>query len=81
MRGTRISWCLQYSTSGKRSSEPFGSRALHNLDPSHLLEDSMCPNHGAKIPDYGVWEHIAFVCMPFFEGIESHTQYEQQRKR
>ena len=61
--------------------EPFGSRALCNLDPSHLLGDSMCLDCGAKIPDYGVWEHIAFVCMPFFEGIESHLQYEQWRKR
>ena len=61
--------------------EPFGSRALHNLDPSHLLGDSMLLNHGAKIPDYGVWEHIAFVCMPFFEGIESCSQYKERRKR
>ena len=41
----------------------------------------MCLNCGAKIPDYGVQEHIAFVCGPFFEGIESHLQYEWQRKR
>ena len=61
--------------------KPFRSRALCNLDPSHLLRDSMHPNHGAKIPDYGVWEHIAFICAPFFEGIESHSQYEQRRKR
>ena len=53
--------------------KPFRSRALHNLDPSHLLGDSMHLNHGAKIPDYGVWDHIAFVCMPFFEGIELLT--------
>ena len=24
--------------------EPFGSRALHDLDPSHLLGNAMCPN-------------------------------------
>ena len=34
--------------------EPFGSRALHNLDLSHVLGSTMCPNRGAKIPDYGV---------------------------
>ena len=60
--------------------KPFGSRALCNLDPSHLLGDSMHLNCGAKIPDYGVWEHIAFVCMPSFEGIESHLQYEQEKE-
>ena len=59
--------------------KPFGSRALSNLHHSHLLGDCMCPNHGAKILDYGVWEHIAFVCMPFFEGIESHLQYKRER--
>ena len=59
--------------------EPFGSQALHNLDPSHLLGTVMCPNWGAKIPDYGVQEHIAFTCAPFFEGIESWSQYEERR--
>ena len=60
---------------------PFRSRALHNLDHSHLLGNCMCPNCGAKIPDYGVWEHIAFVCTPFCEGIESHLQYEHEGER
>ena len=59
--------------------EPFRSRALHNLDPSHLLGDAMHPNQGAKIPDYGVHDHIAHVCAPFFEGIESRSQYENRR--
>ena len=59
--------------------EPFGSRALHNLDPSHLLGTTMCPNQGAKILDYGVRDHIAHVCAPFFEGIESRSQYENRR--
>ena len=59
--------------------KPFGSRALHNLDPSHLLGDAMCPNWGAKILDYGVCNHIAHVCAPFFEGIESWSQYENRR--
>ena len=46
--------------------KPFRSWALHNLDPSHLLGTAMCLNWGgAKIPDYGVWEHIAFACAPF----------------
>ena len=53
--------------------EPFGSRALHNLDLSHVLGKAMCPNWGAKIPDYGVWDHIAQICAPFFQGIESHA--------
>ena len=34
--------------------EPFGSQALCNLDPSHLLGDAMHLNQGAKILDYGV---------------------------
>ena len=57
--------------------EPFRSQTLHNLDPSHLLGTVMCPNQGAKIPDYGVHKHIAFICAPFFEGIESWFQYEK----
>ena len=59
--------------------EPFGSRALHDLDPLQLLGDTMCLNQGAKIPDYGVWEHIAHVCAPFFEGIESRSRYKSRR--
>ena len=43
--------------------KPFRSRALCNLHHSHLLGDCMHPNCGAKIPDYGVQEHIAFVCI------------------
>ena len=58
--------------------EPFGSRALCNLDPSHLLGDAMHPNRGAKIPDYGVWDHIAHVCAPFFQGVESQSQYKNR---
>ena len=61
--------------------KPFGSLALCNLDLSHFLGDVMHPNWGAKIPDYGVMEHIAFVCSAFFKGIESCSQYEQRRKR
>ena len=59
--------------------EPFRSRALHNLDPSHLLGDTMHPNRGAKIPDYGVWDHIAHICAPFSQGVESRSQYEARR--
>ena len=59
--------------------KPFRSRALHNLDPSHLLGDAMHLNQGAKILDYGVCDHIAHVCAPFFEGIESWSQYENRR--
>ena len=59
--------------------EPFWSRALHNLDPSHLLGDTMHPNRGAMIPDYGVWDHIAHVCAPFFQGVESQSQYENRQ--
>ena len=61
--------------------KPFRSRALHNLDPSHLLGNVMCPNWGAKILDYGVHNHITHVCAPFFEGIESRSQYENRRCR
>ena len=61
--------------------EPFGSRAFHNLDLSHILGKAMHPNRGAKIPDYGVQDHIAQVCTPFFQGIESQSQYESRRHR
>ena len=56
--------------------QPFGSRALWNLDLSHIVGKVMCLNHAAKIPDYGVWDHIALVCAPFFRTIESCLQYE-----
>ena len=59
--------------------EPFRSRALCNLDPSHLFGDAMHLNRGAKIPDYGVWDHIVHVCAPFFQGIESRSQCESRR--
>ena len=61
--------------------KPFGSKALCNLNPSHLLGSWMHLNCGVKIPDYGVQDHIAFVSAPFFQGIESHSQYKQRRKR
>ena len=56
--------------------EPFGSRALRNLDLSHVVGRAMHPNHTAKIPDYGVWDHIALVCGAFFASVESRLQYE-----
>ena len=56
--------------------QPFGSRALHNLDLLHIVGKVMHPNRAAKIPDYGVWDHIALICAPFFKGIESRSQYE-----
>ena len=59
--------------------ESFRSRALYNLDLSHILGDAMCLNRGAKIPDYGVWDHIVQVCAPFFQGIESQSQYENRQ--
>ena len=59
--------------------QPFGSRALHNLDLSHIVSRVMCPNRAAKILDYGVWDHVALVCTPFFGTIESHSQYENRR--
>ena len=61
--------------------EPFGSRALCNLDLSHFLGKVMHPNRGAKIPNYGVWDHIAQICTPFFQGIESQSQYENRQCR
>ena len=36
---------------------------------------------GAQILDYGVHDHIAHICAPFFEGIESRSQYENRRRR
>ena len=59
--------------------QPFGSRALHNLDFLHVVGKVMCLNHVAKIPDYGVWNHIVLICAPFFKGIESHHQYETRQ--
>ena len=62
--------------------QPFGSRALHNLDLSHVVGKAMRPNRMAKIPDYGVRDDVALICAPFFRGIESHAQYEiRQRQR
>ena len=59
--------------------EPFGSRALRNLDLSHVVGRAMHPNRTAKIPDYGVRDHIALVCGPFFALVESRSQYEARR--
>ena len=59
--------------------EPFGSRALWNLDLSHIVGRAMHPNRAAKILDYGVWDHIALVCGPFFRSVESHSQYEARQ--
>ena len=61
--------------------KPFGSRALRNLDLSHVVGRAMHPNHVAKILDYGVWDHIALVCGPFFGLIESRSQYEARRRQ
>ena len=55
--------------------QPFGSRALCNLDLSHIVGKVMCPNRVAKIPDYGVQDHVVLICAPFFKGIESCSQY------
>ena len=61
--------------------KPFGSRALWNLDLSHVVGRAMHPNRTVKIPDYGVRDHIALVCGPFFGLIESRAQYEARRRR
>ena len=61
--------------------QPFGSRALRNLDLSHVVGKSMHPNRTAKIPDYGVRDHIALVCGPFFGTVEGRSQYEARRHR
>ena len=59
--------------------QPFGSRALQNLDLSHIVGRAMHPNRVAKIPDYGVRDHVALVCTPFFGTIESHLQYKTRQ--
>ena len=61
--------------------KPFGSRALRNLDLSHVVGRAMHPNRAAKIPDYGVWDHIALACGPFFASVESRSQYEARQHR
>ena len=61
--------------------QPFGSRALHNLDLLHVVGKAMCPNCVAKIPDYGVWERIALICAPFFKETESRSQYKTRQHR
>ena len=59
--------------------QPFGSRALQNLDLSHIVGRAMHPNRVAKILDYGVQDHITLVCGPFFRSVESHSQYKARR--
>ena len=59
--------------------QPFGSRALRNLDLSHVVGKAMHPNRVAKIPDYGVRDHIALICRPFFGTIEGRLHYEARR--
>ena len=61
--------------------QPFGNRALQNLDLSHIVGRAMHPNRAAKIPDYGVLDHIVLVCGPFFRAIEGRSQYEARRHR
>ena len=61
--------------------KPFSSRALRNLDLSHVVGRAMHPNRAAKIPDYGVRDHIALVCGPFFGLVESRSQYEARQHR
>ena len=65
MQGIKDHWAPAVKDFGGEVVEPFGSRALCNLDPSHLLGDAMCPNKGARIPDYGVHNHIA-TCLCCF---------------
>ena len=61
--------------------QPFSSRALQNVDLSHVVGRAMHLNCAAKIPDYGVRDHIALVCGPFFGMIEGHSQYEARWRR
>ena len=61
--------------------QPFGSRALWNLDLSHIVGKAMHLNRAAKILDYGVRNHMALVCTPFFRTVESRSQYEARRHR
>ena len=61
--------------------QPFGSRALRNLDLSHVVGKAMHPNRAAKIPDYGVQDHIALIWGPFFRAIEGHLHYEARQHR
>ena len=56
--------------------QPFGSRALQNLDLSHVVGKAMHPNHAAKLPDYRVRDHVVLVCGPFFRTIEGRSHYE-----
>ena len=45
--------------------QPFGSRALQNLDLSHIVGRAMCLNCVAKIPRlWGCGDHVALVCTP-----------------
>ena len=61
--------------------QPFGSRALRNLDLSHIVGKAMHPNRVAKMPDYGVWDHITLICGPFFGTIEGCLHYEARQCR
>ena len=61
--------------------QPFGSRALWNLDLSHVVGKAMHPNRAAKFPDYGVRDHITLVCRPFFRMVKGRSQYEARWHR
>ena len=76
MRGTRDHIAPVVKAFWDEVAQPFGSRALHNLDLSHIVGKVMCPNRAAKISDYGVQDHVVLICAPFFRGIESRSQYE-----
>ena len=81
MRGTGIHIAPAVKAFWDEVAQPFGSRALCNLDLSHIVGRAMCLNCAAKIPDYGVQDHIALICAPFFRTIESHSQYEIRQHR
>ena len=63
---------------GQKLWSPLGV-GLSTTWTSHMSWVMQCTqNRGAKIPDYGVWDHIVQVCAPFFQGIESRYQYESR---
>ena len=56
---------------------PFENQWLNALPDDEFLQTNMMPNCNCPAPDYGVKNHIAMICVPFFKDIESQDDYER----
>ena len=57
--------------------EPFKEVWLNNLQDEEFVGKYMYPNCDFPVPDYGIKEHIAFECVPFFTDIQTRGDYEE----